>query len=362
MLFQRRIYPTSNITPVTRMEEVFKPILFLFLLCGIDLNNPSRNRCPVITFSIFFHVMCLGIVIFKIVCLSFKFDWSILVTICVKLPSLILWWFIRSRKEDILKMMKNLELLEKELDDRNYEKLLRATKIAAVFTVLWFFLQPLVLSLRYFVNPDGGLTCVVLKFTSYLNFEGVLSILLHEFASIYVNSSITITIALFYSFYCYLLSVCLKEKVRPLSQTFCIYEQVLQVFGDIEKVLSALIFIAFGHFLVSLFKDMIVLINIMKNNRGIMLISYVLDFIVNGVLTIVVVLSAEKAQSRADGVRQLCCEEPNISKIFFSKLFEDRERLKLTGWGTFTIKKPLLLTLVAWLISYGVIILQFSSV
>ncbi|GFT60898.1 uncharacterized protein NPIL_326401 [Nephila pilipes] len=306
--------------------------------------------------------MGLGIVLFKITCIIFDFDWSILVTVCVKLTSLVLWWFVRSRKENIRKMMKNLELLEKELDDHNYEKLLRTSKIAAVFTILWVFLLPLVLSLRYFVNHGEVLTCVLLNFTSYLSFEGVISILLHEFASIYVNSSITNAIALFYSFYCYFLSVCLKEKERNLSQTLYLYERVIRIFGDIEKVLSALIFIAFGHFLVSLFKDMIVIISVVKNERRMMLISYGMDFIVTGVLTAVVVLSAERAQCCADRVRQLCCEDPNNSKISFARLFEDRERLKLTGWGTFTIKKPLLLTLVAWLISYGVIILQFSSV
>ncbi|GFY61041.1 uncharacterized protein TNIN_445091 [Trichonephila inaurata madagascariensis] len=349
-----------DLTDETGIQRIFKPILNLFLYCGIDLNDSNR-KCPVITFSVFFHIMCLGIVVFKIVCLSFSFEWSILVTICVKLTALVLWWSVRWRRKDIRKMLEKLEPLQEELDNCDYKKLLRASRAAAVCIVLCVFLQPLVLALRYFVNQGEGLTCVILTITSDLNFEGVISVLLHEFASIYVNSSITYTVALFYSFYCCVFAVCLKEKERLLSQTIGIYQQALKIFKGIETVLSALIFIAFGHFLVSLFKDMIVLVNVVKNKRGTMLISYGLDFVANFVLTTIVVLSAESVQRRADSVRQLCHEESNISRISFVRLFEDRERLKLTGWGTFTIKKPLLLTLVAWLISYGVIILQFSS-
>ncbi|GIY31219.1 uncharacterized protein CDAR_80931 [Caerostris darwini] len=110
---------------------------------------------------------------------------------------------------------------------------------------------------------------------------------------------------------------------------------------------------------------MIVLVNVVKSGRKTMLLSYGVDFIACGALTTIVVFWAEILQYRANSIREYLSDfigKPYGLNISCIKLFEDQERLKLTGWGTFTLKKPLLLTLVAWLISYGVIILQFTTI
>ncbi|KAF8771459.1 hypothetical protein HNY73_018880 [Argiope bruennichi] len=306
--------------------------------------------------------MCLGIIIFKIICLAFKFHWSIFVTISVKVTSLVLWWFVRIRTRDILEMMKQLEYIQAELKYHDFQKALKTSKAAAVFTLLVLCLQPLVLSLRYLKNQGEGLTCSLAHVSSEITAQSILVILLHEYASIYVNTSITYAVALFYSLYCYLFSLCLKKRRRSVFQTFHLYRYVLKYFKVIEKVMSALIFIIIAHFLVSLFKDMMVLINVVQKGRGMMLFSYGFDFLVCGAMITAVILSAERVQLRANSMRRYLTEYvPNDLKISCARMMEDGDRLKLTGWGTFTIRKPLLLTLVTWLISYGIIIFQFSS-
>ncbi|GBN30062.1 hypothetical protein AVEN_268347-1 [Araneus ventricosus] len=279
------------------------------------------------------------------------------------MTSLLLWWFVRIRKRDIIEMMEQLEYIQEELNHHDFQKALKTSKAAVVFTLLVLCLQPFVLSLRYLMYQGESLTCSLIHNPSGITVQSILVILLHEFASIYINTSITYAVALFYSLYCHIFSLCLKERDRSVLQTFHLYQHVLKFFKQVEKVMSALIFLTIAHFLVSLFKDMIVLISVAQNGRGTMLFSYGVDLLVCGALITIVVLSAESVQLRANSLRLFLSEYvPYDLKISCARIMEDRDRLKLTGWGTFTIKKPLILTLVAWLISYGVIILQFTSI
>ncbi|GIX97854.1 uncharacterized protein CDAR_77771 [Caerostris darwini] len=87
---------------------------------------------------------------------------------------------------------------------------------------------------------------------------------------------------------------------------------------------------------------------------------YLIDFTSHSVLVIAMVLSADNIQERVNHINLMF--EPN-SAMDFSKQYLDilknRASLSLTGWGMFTVRKPLLLSLLAWLFTYAVIILQF---
>ncbi|KAF8772991.1 hypothetical protein HNY73_015694 [Argiope bruennichi] len=278
------------------------------------------------------------------------------------MTSLLLWWFVRAKKENMLKLIGKLEGVQEEIEHDDLRKALRKSKIAAISALLIICLQPFILSLRYLVYQGESLTCILIHSTPEKNIKSVFGILLHESASIYVNTSITYALALFYSLYCHIFAASLKGNEKPVSHAFHLYQQVLKIFKEMEDSLSPSIFLAFTHFLVSLFKDMIVLVIVFQNGKGWNILSYGVDFLIIGGLTSVVVITADGLQRRANSLRRfLSTFVPHDLKISCAGILEDREDLKLTGWGTFAIKRPLLLTLVAWLISYGVIILQFSS-
>ncbi|GBM63516.1 hypothetical protein AVEN_73794-1 [Araneus ventricosus] len=278
------------------------------------------------------------------------------------MTSLLLWWFVRAKREKIQELIQKLDYVKEEMEQSDFQEALRRSKMAAVFAILVICLQPFVLSLRYLANQGESLACILIHSSSERNVQSVLAILLHESASIYVNTSITYAFALFYSLYCRIFASSLKNREQPVPRAFHLYQQVLKIFKEMEDSLSPLIFIAFAHFLVSLFKDMVVLVIVLQNGKGWNFLSYGVDFLIIGALTTVVVLSADGLQKRADFLRRfLSTFVPYDLKISCARILEDREDLKLTGWGVFAIRKPLLLTLVAWLISYGVIILQFYS-
>ncbi|GBN14068.1 hypothetical protein AVEN_211598-1 [Araneus ventricosus] len=87
-----------------------------------------------------------------------------------------------------------------------------------------------------------------------------------------------------------------------------------------------------------------------------------LNFVVSALLAIVIVVPAEKVQERGNEVRRslfiLPRDDFQCCSGQYMKLLEDRKCLKLTLWGTVAVKKSLLLSLIAWNFTFGVIALQ----
>ncbi|GIY12316.1 uncharacterized protein CDAR_266121 [Caerostris darwini] len=84
---------------------------------------------------------------------------------------------------------------------------------------------------------------------------------------------------------------------------------------------------------------------------------------VNATLMIIIVLSTDHAQRKADQFRLSLYEYRRIDSLIerkYDRFVEDSKYLKLTAWGVFTIQKPLLLGVVAWIFTYTTVLLQFS--
>ncbi|GIY23778.1 hypothetical protein CEXT_432951 [Caerostris extrusa] len=90
------------------------------------------------------------------------------------------------------------------------------------------------------------------------------------------------------------------------------------------------------------------------------------DLLISVILLIAVTISAEKVQLRANKVRiyfmTFVCRK-NSAKMNgkWVKIFEDRDVLKLTAWGMFAIRKPVLLSMIAWPFAYGLMLVQYLS-
>lgn len=347
-------------------NRIMRPIIFLFMLNGINVKKTSNKT--VILFALLFHIMCFGIIALKTVCLFEEFQWYIFVTVTMKVSALVIWWVTWLRRDDIKLLIHMIEPLCRQIVNKDSKKLQKRSKIASFFLILIVFTLPGVLNLRY-TFPQGEIpNCIAVLLPNNL-IGRIAVILLHEFASIYMNLFITYTVAIFYSIYCTTLSFCLKKISCSENEAWQMYHKIIEIFEEIENVLSLIIFIVFGHLFASLFKDMVILIMIWRKKRFIMLYFYLLDFIINSVVVGLIVLSAEFAQSKANAVRESLFSYTHIyhhTAVIdlnrqYIKLSEDRKHLKLTGWGMFRIQKPLLISILTWLITYGVIILQFSS-
>ncbi|GIX86272.1 uncharacterized protein CDAR_15911 [Caerostris darwini] len=76
------------------------------------------------------------------------------------------------------------------------------------------------------------------------------------------------------------------------------------------------------------------------------------DFFSHATLMMVIVLYADHAQRKADEFRLSLYEYRRVNSSMegkYDRFIEDSKYLKLTAWGVFTIQKPLLLGVVAWI-------------
>ncbi|GIX97856.1 uncharacterized protein CDAR_77791 [Caerostris darwini] len=90
-------------------------------------------------------------------------------------------------------------------------------------------------------------------------------------------------------------------------------------------------------------------------------IMSLVDFSVHATLMMIIVRSADHAQRKADKFRLSLYEHRQVSAALegkYDRLVEEWKYLKLTAWGVFTIQKPLLLGVVAWIFTYTAVLLQ----
>ncbi|GIY43734.1 hypothetical protein CEXT_707041 [Caerostris extrusa] len=92
--------------------------------------------------------------------------------------------------------------------------------------------------------------------------------------------------------------------------------------------------------------------------------SSVLDLLTNTTIAVAIILSAENVQLKANQIRlsfltlAQCDKSPKANGKWI-KILEDRDGLTLTVWGMFAVRKPMLLSMIAWPFTYGLILLQF---
>ncbi|GFS70447.1 hypothetical protein NPIL_421231 [Nephila pilipes] len=93
--------------------------------------------------------------------------------------------------------------------------------------------------------------------------------------------------------------------------------------------------------------------------------AYVMYFISNILLLVAMVLSADKVQRKANNAREfhcqihIDCQKAVFVNVNHSTISEKDQFVTLTGWEMFTLRKPLLLSLAAWIFTYAVILIQY---
>ncbi|GIY66277.1 uncharacterized protein CEXT_398651 [Caerostris extrusa] len=153
-----------------------------------------------------------------------------------------------------------------------------------------------------------------------------------------------------------------KDNQFSTSQAVQVKAKCVEIFQNFENTFSFLILIVFTFLLCSFFKIIFLFAYGIKIASYPLNYLYLIDFTSHSVLVIAMVLSADNIQERVNHINLMFSTQPN-SAMDFSKQYLDilrnRASLSLTGWGMFTVRKPLLLSMLTWLFTYAVIILQF---
>lgn len=332
-----------------------KPVLFLFLFIGLCPNRlKSKNQAFC---SLIFHIMLLMTFAFRCYCLVRIFSVSNYFSVAEKTMCLILWWFTHSKMKNIRNLIIALEYLRGKVNVRINRRLEKIPKILITGAFFVLCLLPVIRTVLSLFYPHKQRICLRVLLPS-AGMMRISIIYLYELADIYTDLTLMYAIPLFYTLYCYLFSLCLHHKGTPGNHR--IYEKTVEIFKQLENSFSVIIFLVFAIFLSCFFKLIYVFAYLLKNSLSSALYIYFLRFLLHVVLVISMVLAADKVQQEkffpdASGVSDMHLKV-NGQCI---KISCYGKSMNLTGWGMFVVRKPLLLSLAAWLFTYAVIIIQY---
>ncbi|GFQ79947.1 uncharacterized protein TNCT_420911 [Trichonephila clavata] len=340
----------------TPIKSIWLPSLFLFRLSG--LYSKKQNKRYQVALAVLFNVATLWVMAFKIFCVSQTLKWGTVFSAIIKVIPLILWWLVRLRMKKILSLVKKLDFFGEEISTR--ERISKFSKMVTVGAISLIFLQSVI---RILIITISSPVCIYRELISISKRNRVIIYILDEVFNRYPVAIIILTVVSFFATYCYTLSVALQGKhYTSKTQAFLVCERTLQIFRELENVFSPLILLVFSHIVFDFLRIMFIIVFTIRYHQSIYLLSTFLNFITEIMLMVSTVLAADKVQLIANDYR--------ISLFTFYKtqdginscgecatFYEDRERLRRTGWAMFITRKPLLLSLSAWLFAYGVILL-----
>ncbi|GIX79172.1 uncharacterized protein CEXT_102431 [Caerostris extrusa] len=159
--------------------------------------------------------------------------------------------------------------------------------------------------------------------------------------------------------YCFIFAASFPDKESPERQ---IKQNSIEIFKALEDTFSFIIFAVFTIFLFSFFQvDILIFLHAEKQwycghlHLRTELASHL-------VLVVVVVLSADNVQQKMNHLYYKFSNDSDLDAALnphYLNVLENHDTWTLTGWRMFAVRKPLLLSLSAWLFTYGVIIIQF---
>ncbi|GBN22244.1 hypothetical protein AVEN_201433-1 [Araneus ventricosus] len=115
-----------------------------------------------------------------------------------------------------------------------------------------------------------------------------------------------------------------------------------------------------------MFKLIFILGYVLNDKEISILFSFMVDFLWLTLPMVALVISADSIQQKINTVRDSSRTTGNNYQeqmdLYSSNTNLNNDRpLVLTGWGMFAVRKPLLLSLAAWLFTCGVIVTQHFS-
>ncbi|GIY68657.1 uncharacterized protein CDAR_370551 [Caerostris darwini] len=294
-------------------------------------------------------------------CLISEFIVGRLLSLIEKIISLVMWWFVRMKMEKITDLVEQLENLKKRVDFQESQKIMKISKISVAVVIMVMCLVPAIRTLYYTLSSNDRYSCIS-KMMYNLKTVGLISSFIYELTNTYVYTVPSYAVCVFYTIYCKTFSVLLHDNQFSASQAVQVKTKCVEIFKNFENTFSFLILVVFTFLLCSFFKIIFLFAYGIKIASYPLNYLYLIDFTSHSVLVIAMVLSADDIQERVTHINLMFSTQPN-NEMDFSKQYLDilrnRASLSLTGWGMFTVRKPLLLSMLAWLFTYAVIILQF---
>ncbi|GFY48058.1 uncharacterized protein TNIN_177661 [Trichonephila inaurata madagascariensis] len=353
----RMVFPQlkSETMMETKVKKILKPILFLFLLCGIKTKDSDKKWVRVLSFT--YNIALLALFSVESYCfIMYSRYWAPLITLSVHVVHLIMWWFIQLRMKDISSLTNALNSLITEIDYSTYKRLLKISNVMRLSVIFLVFCDAILRSVQEIIFKDKYKLCPFKFLYEDMGNNVLIPIVLSRLGYTYTISAIAYSFAAYYIFYLIVLSACFQERRRSNIELWELYRNVLNIFKRIEDTLSFLVILLFLHIFNAFFRALLFILYAVRALGVNPPYIHCYDLVTNIALTFVVLLFAEHVQQKADNLRISLFASTTELNVQI-KVLEDRKHLKLTGWGIFNLRKSLLLSIVAWFFTYTAILI-----
>ena len=352
-----------------------EPFMLALLICGTSVNQASKTFASVSLIVRIFLALCFAVTsINTITCLMDEFRSFYLFTLATKMIVLISWISINLNAENFTILLRIMEILQKKSRNKSIKVVTVLGRIAIIIFIASIIMPSIGAVSRF---STGRITC----HEFWLPLTKTQQDIYHFFISIarqFTNWSVPHSATIFYSLYCIELSnrtQSLKKRLKNRSSlqnleiTDC-YDIIVSAILKLEDSLSlAIFFVLFTNF-IEMFRvfTLIIFINQSERSRQ-SLPQYGLYFLQTALLFLFLVFAADSVQINFNTFRKRLLGSPFIllnenEQVRFRKklvMIEDREYVTLTAWGVFEIKRTLILSAIASLITYGVLLQQFQQ-
>ncbi|GIY67515.1 uncharacterized protein CDAR_421941 [Caerostris darwini] len=323
-----------------------RPVMFLFLLSGL-ISSKSNQKCRVILL-ITFHAIFLEILVLRVYCLCTDFTLGRLLSTLEKLLSLLMWWCVRLNIENITNLVEQLEAFVGHAGFQKSQKLFKISKRVVNGMVFIMFFIPALRIFHHLMSPTDLHSCI-LRMMPRSRCMTIITYFLYELSNSYINTAPLYAVCVFYSMFCFVFAASFLDKESPERQ---IKLKSIEIFKALEDTFSFIIFAVFTIFLFSFFKLIFLFSYMLKSSGTVVTYTYALNFASHLVLVVVVVLSADNVQQKMNHLYYKFSNDSDLDTALnphYLNALEDHESWTLTGWRMFAVRKPLLLSLSAWL-------------
>lgn len=365
---------TKNAKPLKASKElIFNPLLIFFALNGISLRN-QRSNLTLLKFSaVLYHVLWLIGTLGTVMCLIRLPSSFYTFSAVVKIVSLCMWWILFNTKRRIYYLLRALGRLHIELIGHAPSSSYKTLKIALFFLII-FTIVPGMNNVYDTVTKDTVLsTCFHIHIPLPNKAARICAYFFMQTNHQFINWSLSYLVNLLIIFCCWEVNQLIEALAKTVSRNFDkallgVHEQLFETILMMEDCLSLTCFLVLIRLFMEFFRIFSLLFNFVKGKpQSVSVINASSYAIFTGVLFVGMIFAADNVQKGFDDlqrrlVKKSIQDEVNrgVSISSFQSLAWS-ESVVLTGWGIFELKKKLLLSTLASLITYGVLLQQLQQ-
>ncbi|GBL93244.1 hypothetical protein AVEN_42682-1 [Araneus ventricosus] len=348
--------------------------LMILLLCGITLSNSKESIMVSRGLGLVFHVVCFSVLV-QISCCFYRFRSSFAaLTVITNALTLFTWWALYTKRMQYTKVIHRLKRCG--LSKCSWALIFARFSFVVLLTMIFFPSAASTVMLNYSTNTDRRCNECWFKIPSVYG-KNVYNFFLQVFRE-FINWGFTYTIASFYSstcleingIVCKLIRDMKSEDLHIVQQRKKRYRRAVLIMADFESSMSFTIFLVFCNCFNEFFRGLTQILHNPQGNERIRIsVIAFAYFIGSGITFITAVFTADNLQHNFGLLRNLMLEtsdptstSSNLSDLLQHDLtlLEDKDNVHLTAWDMFEVRKGLIITTLASLISYSVILGQLK--